>query len=1020
MVFLRVSKHLKPHWNNYFSLRACLYSDNKVKKTKSPGGKYKDTINLPKTEFVLSLKKQKNEDIVKKRLELSDLYKWQQHEDRQKQFVLHDGPPYANGRLHVGHAINKVLKDIINRYYLLRGYKIHYVPGWDCHGLPIELKALTKNRKQKMTDVSIRAVSKTFAEDSLQVQKEGFQDYGVMADWEGQYYTTMDPQYEAKQLDVFYRMFEKGLVYQGYMPVYWSPSSRTALAEAELEYNPDFISKAVYVKFPVVVDSLNRFSSLRDETKVFALIWTTTPWTLPANEAICYGAGLIYCLVQDPVNNEVYICEKGFVDQLHSLLNKKLNIINEFKGTAMKEFKYINPLKEIMNPTHDAKVLPFLEGGHVTADVGTGLVHTAPAHGHEDFQKGLEYGLPVDTLVDEAGRYTPETGPHLEGKRIHVDAEDTVISLLKDYILLQEDYKHSYPIDWRTKKPVILRASKQWFIDTSKLQDQALECMKDVEVYPDSLRQNMDTQLKRRYWCISRQRVWGVPIPVFYHRDTDQILINREIFNHVQDLISKHGSDCWWNMSTEELLPEEILSKSGLGSAASYRRGSDIIDIWFDSGTSWASVLPDDKVADVYLEGLDQFRGWFQSSLLTSVAYRGKAPFKKLVVHGFAVDEEGHKMAKSVGNVVDPGEINKGVSKTTGIPYGLDVLRLWVANSGLQTKVAIGSNILDIHQQELFQIRKMLRYLLGTLQRFDSSIHSINYNDLLPQDQYMLSLLYTYGSQVTSMYEEFKFGRVLILLQKILSDLSKFYITITKDRLYCDNVQDIRHQSCQFVLYHTLETLTKSIAPILPSLAEEVYKFHPEKKTTPLFHTKWYTMQPNWNNPAVEELISNALVIRDHINENLVSEPPGNYDVLVVAENPLYKELQKLQQAETLTDSPLCEILQTAVTRLISSPSEEINPTEEARDIHSVHSEEIKPMDYARVIHSVLSDSQSSQEEARVIHGVHSDSKCSFTVVLTKARYSRCERCWRNTADNNNLCQRCSDVLSHSKDSLKV
>nr|XP_034326135.1 isoleucine--tRNA ligase, mitochondrial isoform X2 [Crassostrea gigas] len=783
---LLTTKHLRLPWIKcHLSLQTCLYCDNvKDKKSKPTGNKYRDTVYLPKTDFVLSLKKAG--DWFKKS-ELSELYKWQQNENRNKQFILHDGPPYANGKLHVGHAINKVLKDIINRYNLLQGYRVHYVPGWDCHGLPIELKALKKNKKQTLSDQSIRAMSKTFAEESIQVQKEGFQEYGVMADWEGQCYRTMDPLYEAQQLDVFYAMYEKELIYQGYMPVYWSPSSRTALAEAELEYDPGFVSKAVYVKFPVTADTLEACFSLNDAEKsqVFALIWTTTPWTLPANEAICFGSDLTYCLVKNLCNDELYICGKEFVDQLHSILPGKSKIIQEIKGSAFKDFKYTNPLKQLMDPSMDVvQELPFLEGDHVTADVGTGLVHTAPAHGQEDFQKGMQYGLPVDSLVDETGRYTSETGPLLEGKRVHVDAEDTVISLLKDHIILQESYKHSYPIDWRTKKPVILRACKQWFIDTSKLQQQAMECMKDIKVYPESLRQNMDAQLKRKYWCISRQRVWGVPIPVFYHRDTEEVLINREIFDHVRDLISKHSSDCWWNMSVEELLPQEILSRNGLGNSSDYRKGSDIIDIWFDSGTSWASVLSDDKVADVYLEGLDQFRGWFQSSLLTSVAYRGKAPFKKLVVHGFAVDEEGHKMAKSVGNVVDPGQIINGHSKATGIPYGLDVLRLWVANSGLQTKVAIGTNILDIHQEELFQLRKMLRHLLGSLRGFDVNILQTNYSDLLPQDQYLLSLLYSYGTQVTSMYEEYRFGRVLTLLQKFLSDLSKVYITISKDRNY--------------------------------------------------------------------------------------------------------------------------------------------------------------------------------------------------------------------------------------------
>lgn len=939
--------------------------------------KYSETLNLPKTNFPITLRSgeaNKREREIQQACDFEGLYEWQQNQGRDKEFTLHDGPPYANGKPHVGHAINKILKDITNRYKLMRGFKVNYVPGWDCHGLPIEMKAVSSNAK--LTPLQIRDKAKKFAREAIETQMTAFKRWGVMADWGNKCYYTLDPSYEAKQLEVFYQMFEKGLIYQDFMPVYWSPSSGTALAESELEYNPDHVSKSIYVKFPV-----NNLSEQLENVigwagrDMFAVVWTTTPWTIPGNQAVCVGPDLRYACLEDPDTSNIYICEKSFITKLFQLMGKTLRVINDFPGTALESATYRHPLS--------GEELPFLMGSHVTSEKGTGLVHTAPAHGHEDFQIAKTRHLKVVSVVDGFGRFDWHAGKDLAGKTIGIDAEDKVIELLGSQVIAVEDYVHKYPYDWRTKKPIIIRASKQWFVNTNKLKDKAIECLSAVDIYPKSSEHSMLAQLQTRtYWCISRQRVWGLPIPVFYHKQTNQPLINRTTINHLISLVSQHGSDCWWTLSEDQLLPADMLKKMGLGSASDYVKGEDILDIWFDSGISWAAVLPEGQKADVYMEGIDQFGGWFQSSLLTSIAITDSAPYRSLVAHGFAVDEEGKKMSKSVGNVVDPETvIGGGKNKNKDPSYGADVLRLWSAEAHLDTTVMIGPNILEKCNQELFKIRKVLRYLLGNLHDFNNL--ALSTEQLWPQDRYMLHLLYQFRNQVSEFYDEYKYGKVAQTIDKfIINDVSGFYCTITKDRLYCSERDSINRQAVQYVQYHLLKVITEAMAPILPHFAEELYQHFPEslqQQGDSLFKTCWSSLDPSWHDTSTANIIKPVLDIKDHINSVICSENPMEFDVIIYASNLLYQVLKHYQEDETSSTSALTEMMQTSQTSITTKPL-------------NIIPEDVQTED--GVCNVYVKDNIKQPEQ--------------YMLIISSATKNLCERCRRYTSESAKTpCPRC-------------
>ncbi|XP_054470009.1 isoleucine--tRNA ligase, mitochondrial isoform X4 [Anoplopoma fimbria] len=953
----------------------------------SAQGLYRDTVLLPRSEFPVRLTGQElldREVQTQKECGFADLYSWQRERKAKKEFCLHDGPPYANGDPHVGHALNKILKDIRNRFEMLRGRQVHYIPGWDCHGLPIELKALGELGTSGLTPLQIRQKAREFAEGAVARQKAAFQRWGLMADWDQCYYT-YDGAYEAAQLKVFQEMHSKGFIYQDYKPVFWSPSSRTALAEAELEYNPEHVSRAIYATFPLSTPPPGIASEGLEGVSV--LVWTTQPWTIPTNQAVCYMPNAQYSVVKRTDNSQLLLVATERTASMAALLGTELETVGTFTGSQLEG-------GICKHPTIPDKEVPLLPANHVTMAKGTGLVHTAPAHGMDDYSVASQFKLSVECMVDEDGKFTELAGPELQNLSVMTEGTDKVISMLTECgaLVKEEQCVHSYPYDWRTKQPVVIRPSKQWFINTALLKDKAKEALQKVRVLPESARGSLLTMLDRRtYWCISRQRSWGVPIPVFYHRETGEALINKHTVSHIATLFKEKGSDCWWELPVETLLPEAVLNKSKAGPVTDYVRGEDVLDIWFDSGASWAAVLEEsDSRADAYVEGKDQIGGWFQSSLLTSVAVRNKAPYKSLVVHGFAVSEKGEKMSKSLGNVVDPDVVING-GKDPSVPaYGADVLRWWVAESNIFSEVQIGPAALNSARDSIGKLRNTLKFLLGNLQGFDPRVHAVDPKEMHYIDQYMLHLLRDYSIKVTDAYSEFDAGRAIRVLQAFITrELSSFYFSIIKDRLYCDPDDSLGRRSCQTVLEEILDGVTRSIAPILPHLAEEVYLHapgHDEGET--LFKSGWIKSSSVWRRPGLEEAVEGACAIRDTFLSSIPGKHAAQYDLTIAIEPGLLFELmESLQEQPTSTSSQLAELMTVARVNLTGKLPRDLAPD------------------------ALLSSGTFLINlEGGVIR---EDSAYSIAAVPTAA--SRCPRCRRYTADSADcLCPRCQPIVSQA------
>lgn len=952
-------------------------------------GLYRDSVLLPRTDFPMKLTGQKlldRELKIQQECGFADLYSWQRERKVKKEFCLHDGPPYANGDPHVGHALNKILKDIRNRFEMLRGRQVHYIPGWDCHGLPIELKALGEGGTSSLSPLQIRQKARAFAETAIARQKAAFQRWGVMADWENCYYT-YDGAYEAAQLKVFQEMHNKGLIYQDYKPVFWSPSSRTALAEAELEYNPEHVSRAIYATFPLVTLPPKLAAEAAGLDSVSVLVWTTQPWTIPANQAVCYMPNAQYSVVKRIDNSQLLLVATERTASMAALLGTELESVGSLIGSQLEG-------GICKHPTIPDKEVPLLPANHVTMAKGTGLVHTAPAHGMEDYSVASQFKLAVECMVDEDGKFTQLAGPELQNLSVMREGTDKVISMLKDCgsLVKEEQCVHSYPYDWRTKQPIIIRPSKQWFINTASLKDKAKEVLQKVRVLPESARGGLLGMLDRRtYWCISRQRSWGVPIPVFYHRETGEALINKHTVSHIAKLFKEKGSDCWWELPMGTLLPAEVLKKSKAGPIADYVRGEDVLDIWFDSGASWAAVLEEsDSRADAYVEGKDQIGGWFQSSLLTSVAVRNKAPYKSLVVHGFAVSEKGEKMSKSVGNVVDPDTVINGGKDPSMPAYGADVLRWWVAESNIFSEVQIGPTALNSARDSINKLRNTLKFLLGNLQGFDPRVQAVDPKEMHYIDQYMLHLLREYSIKVTDAYSEFDAGRVIRVLQAFITrDLSSFYFSIIKDRLYCDPEDSLGRRSCQTVLEEILDGVTRSIAPILPHLAEEVYLHAPgHDKEETLFRSGWVKSSSVWRRPGLEEAVEGACAIRDSFLSSIPGKNAAQYDLTIAIEPGLLFELmESLQEEPSSTSSQLVELMMVARVSLTSELPRDLPPD-------------------ALLSHGTFLINL----EGGVIR---EDSAYNIAVVPTSA--ARCPRCRRYTAESADcLCPRCQTVISQA------
>jgi isoleucyl-tRNA synthetase len=973
--------------------------------TRTEPGSYKDTVNLPQTQFEMRANAAKREPELQQFWADRRIYETLSEQNPGELFILHDGPPYANGALHMGHTLNKVLKDIINKYQILKGRKVRYVPGWDCHGLPIELKVLQEMKPEErraLTPLELRRKARSWAEGQVEQQCASFKKLGVWGDWDHPY-LTMQPAYEAAQIHVFGQMALKGYIYRGFKPVYWSPSSRTALAEAELEYPDLHTSRSVYAAFPVVSlpDSAQAFRPYLEGLGV--AIWTTTPWTLPANLAVAVNPELVYAIVKAEGNTafQYLLVAKDLVPTLAAKLGLALTVQAELSGKALEHSVYQHPLFE-----RQGEIL--IGGDYVTTESGTGLVHTAPGHGVEDFGVGQRYGLPVLSPVDDEGKFTAEAGQFAglqtvdevivekgkpkfklsSGNAAVIQALEETKSLLK-----QEAYDHRYPYDWRTKQPVMFRATEQWFASVDGFRDAALKAISEVNWIPAQGENRITAMVSERSdWCISRQRSWGVPIPVFYDEETNEPLLNEATLNHIEALFAERGSDAWWELPISELLPEPYRSNG-----RSYRKGTDTMDVWFDSGSSWASVVEQREdlrryPVDLYLEGSDQHRGWFQSSLLTSVAVNGHAPFKSVLTHGFTVDEEGNKMSKSLGNGIDPMLIIQGGSiklkgKSENLPaYGSDVLRLWVSSVDYSKDVPLGLNILKQTNDIRGKIRNTARFLLGNLHDFDPAKDAVPYEELPQLDRYMLHRMTEVFAEATDAFETYQFFRFFQTIQNFcVVDLSNFYLDIAKDRLYISSPNAARRRSCQTVLAVALESLARSIAPVLSHLAEDIWQFLPYP--TPyqsVFEAGWVNLPDTYQQPDLAQTWEQLRQIRDEVNR-----------VLEQARSD--KAIGSSLAAKVLlyvTDSDLKQTL-----LAMNPPSLSGNGVDELR--YLLLASQVEVLDQPSPLAELKYQSQSDL----------------LGVGVVDAEGQKCDRCWNystqvgQVAEQPLICERCVEAL---------
>ncbi|WP_184403594.1 isoleucine--tRNA ligase [Geomicrobium halophilum] len=849
---------------------------------------YKKTLLMPKTDFPMRGKLPTKEPEQQAIWEEENLYQNLAEKNADKPlYVLHDGPIYANGDIHVGHAMNRILKDIIVRQRSMDGYNAPYVPGWDAHGLPIET-ALTKKKKidrKKMTVAEFRQACEDYAWEQLDIQRNQFKRLGLIGDWEHPY-VTLTSDFEANQIRVFGEMARAGHVYQGKRPVYWSPSSESALAEAEIEYH-DKRSPSIYVSFSVT-DGQN---ILEEGDNI--VIWTTTPWTLPGNLGISVHPEYEYSIFRYEGKRYV-VASKLYETVVEELEWKEAEIVTTVKGQDLEHVVTKHPFYE-----RDSVVMI---GDHVTLDAGTGAVHTAPGHGEEDFLIGKDYGLEALCPVDHKGVFTDEA-PGFEGE-FYDKANKTITETLEENkaLLKLQFITHSYPHDWRTKKPVIYRATEQWFVSVDNMRDDLLEAIGRVKWQPKWGETRLYNMVRDRGdWCISRQRSWGVPIPVFYAEDGTAI-INDETIDHVAHLFRKHGSNIWFEWETKDLLPENFTSSHSPG--GTFTREMDIMDVWFDSGSTHEGVLAErddvQRPADLYLEGSDQYRGWFNSSLITGVAVTGEAPYKMILSHGFTLDGNGQKMSKSLGNVIDPVKVTKQL--------GADILRLWVASVDFQADVKISDEILKQVSESYRKVRNTLRFMLGNLHDFHPATDRVETQDLQDMDLYMRERLNDLIKRVQEGYRQYDFSTAYQAIHHFCSiELSAFYMDVAKDLLYCDQADDPRRRSLQTVMYDAIVALTQLITPITPHTAEETWDYIPGTKTNFVQLTDMPEPVRVENREEVKERWETLLAVRNDVlkaleeaRENKVIGKSLEAKIIVTVPEPAYDWLIQLRQPEKL------------------------------------------------------------------------------------------------------------------------
>jgi isoleucyl-tRNA synthetase len=895
---------------------------------------YKDSLLMPKTDFEMRANLTSKEPGFQKRWEDQDLYRQMRDLHQGKTpFVLHDGPPYANGNIHIGHALNKILKDVVVRSRHMLGHQVHYVPGWDTHGLPIEtaISKLGHNRKS-MSVAEFRKLCHEYAQDQILKQMVDFKSLGTIGAYD-QYYATLQKDFESAQIEIFAKMALDGFIYKGLKPVFWSPSSESALAEAEIEYH-DKEDPAIFVKFNVVQG--NKFV---DEKDAF-VIWTTTPWTIPANLAISLHPDIEYVKVQTRFGR--LIVSKRLLESLMKRFeDDHYEVLASFKGQDLELVKTKHPLYE-----RESLVVV---SEHVTDEDGTGCVHTAPGHGDDDFIVGMKYGLEAFCPVDEKGCMTIEAGDFLVGQYVE-QANQTVIEKLKevDALLAVDIIHHPYPHDWRTKKPVIYRATDQWFASIDMIREQLLREIDQVQWVPEWGKIRMHNMIKDRGdWCISRQRAWGVPIPIFY-TEANTPIMDQAVFEHVAKLFKEHGSNIWFEREAMDLLPVGYTHSDSPN--GKFRKETDIMDVWFDSGSSHTGALykrGEKLPVDLYLEGSDQYRGWFNSSLIVSVAYHGYAPYKTVVSHGFVLDGKGEKMSKSLGNVVEPNKVVK--------QSGADILRLWACTIDYQSDVRISEDLLKQVVENYKKLRNTFRFMLGNLDQFNERMCQ-DLNQLPKVDLQIMHRLNEVIRTAKLGYQTYDYKQIVSAINNFMSqDLSAYYLDFTKDILYIESVQSLRRQQVQTVIYYAVDALSRLLAPILVHTMEEV---------------------------------------QDHFKANTRSihleEFPNEYD------------LPSLDRKEW---NQLFQLRSDALKQLEEARAEKvIGKSLEAKLILHLNEDEI----------DLINRNVPKLHQWLIVSQCDVKSSAKREILVEKALGSTCPRCWNVTASNyeDGLCERCHEVVS--------
>ena len=922
---------------------------------------YSKTLNLPKTDFAMRANLPKKEPGLLEKWNNEDLYHKALNKNRgNKKFVLHDGPPYANGDIHLGHALNKILKDMINKYKTMQGYYAPYVPGWDTHGLPIELQTIKKLgiKIHDINPVEFRKLCKNYALEQVKKQREEFKRLGVIGDWDNPY-LTLRPEFEAKQIEAFGQMAQKGYIYRGLKPVYWCPSCETALAEAEIEYQDD-TANSIYVKFRLKDDKglfKNIGISLDD---IYYVVWTTTTWTIPANLAVCLGPDFDYVLAK--FGDEVYIVAEELLGNLKKVAKLgDAEILAKFKGRDLEGQVCYHPLYE-----RDSVVI---NGDHVTLESGTGCVHTAPGHGQDDFIVGQKYGLDVLSPVDSRGRFTKEAGKY-EGIK-YKEGNKVILQDLIDAgaILAQEKITHSYPHCWRCKSPIIFRATKQWFVSIDGFKNKALDEIKKVNWIPEWGEERITNMVSDRTdWCISRQRMWGVPIPIFYCKKCGKELVNDKTISHISNIFKEKGSDAWFELSEKELLPKGTKCECGCDE---FTKEKDIMDVWFDSGSSHCGVLETREdlnlPADIYLEGNDQYRGWFQSSLLISAATKGKSPYKTVITHGMVVDGEGKKMSKSLGNGIDPLEVIK--------EYGADILRLWVSSSDYRTDVRISKDILKQLSEVYRKIRNTARYMIGNLNDFNPNSDMVSYEEMNELDKWALLKLQHLIAEVTNAYENYEFHIVYHAIHNFcVVDMSNFYLDVIKDRLYTSKPESKERRAAQTVMYMILKDFVKLISPILSFTAEEIWSSMPHDKddmADSVMLTKWPKVTDDYFDEELEKKWNKMIDIRFEVSKALE---------IARAEKTIGHSLNA--QVDIYANEEIYNFLKNAETYL--------------QTVFIVS--KVK-------LHNNLSDAPEKSFKGEAVDGIK--------VYVSQAPGEKCERCWvysetvGQSSEHPTLCSRC-------------